>query len=75
MTGALKGKTVAEAEQVFRRFHAMVAEGDRTAADELGKLAVLQGVCEFPTRVKCASLVWHALRSALAGGGEAVTTE
>ncbi len=74
MTGALKGKTVAEAETLFQRFHAMVAEGDKSAADALGKLAVLQGVCEFPTRVKCASLVWHTLRSALAGG-QAVTTE
>ncbi len=75
MTGALKGKTVAEAEEIFRSFHAMVAEGDRARATELGKLAVLQGVCEFPTRVKCASLVWHTLHSALEGGRKPVTTE
>ncbi len=75
MTSALKGKTVAEAERLFDRFHAMVAEGDPTAARDLGKLAVLQGVCEFPTRVKCASLVWHTLRSALRGEPKAVTTE
>ncbi len=75
MTSALKGKTVAEAEETFRRFQAMVVEGDRAMAGELGKLAVLQGVCAFPTRVKCASLVWHALHSALGHGAGKVTTE
>jgi len=67
MTSALKGKTVAEAEDTFRRFHAMVVEGDRGQAEGLGKLAALKGVCDFPTRVKCASLVWHTLYDALAG--------
>ncbi len=75
MTGALKGKTVADAEDTFRRFHAMVAEGDRSKAEGLGKLAALQGVCQFPTRVKCASLAWHALDAALHGDKRRVTTE
>jgi nitrogen fixation NifU-like protein len=75
MTSALKGKTVAEAEETFRRFHAMVVEGDKTKAQGLGKLAVLQGVCDFPTRVKCASLVWHALDSAIHGEQKPVSTE
>lgn len=75
MTSALKGKTVAEAQEVFRRFQAMVVEGDRSQAKELGKLATLQGVCAFPTRVKCASLIWHTLHSALASRAEPVTTE
>lgn len=75
MTTTLKGRTVAEAEDTFRRFHAMVVQGDRDQAQGLGKLAVLMGVCDFPTRVKCASLVWHTLRSALAGEAKTVTTE
>ncbi len=75
MTGALKGKTVAEAEDTFRRFQAMLVEGDRGQAASLGKLAVLKGVCDFPTRVKCASLVWHTLHNALAGEARRASTE
>ena len=75
MTGALKGKTVAEAEDTFRRFQAMVVQGDRAQAAGLGKLAVLKGVCDFPTRVKCASLVWHTLHNALAGQRSPASTE
>lgn len=76
MTTALKGKTVAEAEALFQQFHHLVTEGlgDRDPA-ELGKLAVFSGVCEFPVRVKCASLPWHTLRAAMQGSGEPVTTE
>jgi len=75
MTSALRGKTIAEAEDLFQRFHKMVVDGDRSQAENLGKLAVLKGVCDFPTRVKCASLVWHTLHSALQGEHKAVTTE
>ncbi|HZY04504.1 MAG TPA: SUF system NifU family Fe-S cluster assembly protein [Anaeromyxobacteraceae bacterium] len=75
MTSALKGKTVAEAEDTFRRFQAMVVEGDPAQASTLGKLAVLKGVCDFPTRVKCASLVWHTLHNALAGEQRPASTE
>jgi nitrogen fixation NifU-like protein len=75
MTGALKGKTVAEAEDTFHRFQAMVVGGDGRQAEGLGKLAVLKGVCEFPTRVKCASLAWHTLHNALAGEGRPASTE
>jgi nitrogen fixation protein NifU and related proteins len=75
MTSALKGKTVAEARETFHRFQAMVVEGDRSQAGQLGKLATLQGVCAFPTRVKCASLVWHTLHSALEKGAQPVATE
>jgi nitrogen fixation NifU-like protein len=53
----------------------MVVEGDAAQADGLGKLAVLKGVAEFPTRVKCASLAWHALHSALHGDQKPATTE
>jgi nitrogen fixation NifU-like protein len=66
MTQAIKGKSRAEAEAIFERFHAMVTGRDRTQADEqLGKLKVFAGVARFPTRVKCASLAWHAMKEAL----------
>jgi nitrogen fixation NifU-like protein len=75
MSAALKGRTAAEAEDLFERFHKMVVEGDASQADGLGKLAVLKGVADFPTRVKCASLAWHAMHSALRGDHQPVTTE
>jgi nitrogen fixation NifU-like protein len=78
MTGILKGKTKAEAEVLFDRFHAMVTQGPgggELDLEALGKLAVFSGVWEFPTRVKCASLAWHTLHSALRGEGEPVSTE
>jgi nitrogen fixation NifU-like protein len=73
MTADLKGKTVAEAEQVFERFRAMLTQdGSET---ELGKLGVFAGVREFPSRIKCATLAWHTVHAALAGTAEPVTTE
>ena len=77
MTSSLKGKTKAEAEVLFDRVHKMLTgELDPTAGlNELGKLRVLSGVCEFPTRVKCASLAWHTLHAALKGDEAAVSTE
>ncbi|OFX21739.1 MAG: SUF system NifU family Fe-S cluster assembly protein [Anaeromyxobacter sp. RBG_16_69_14] len=76
MTSAVKGKTVAEAEELFGRFHTLVTEGpEKVRLSELGKLAALSGVCEFPTRVKCASLVWHTMKNALEHQREVVTTE
>ena len=76
MTGVVKGKTRAEIDALFERFHRLVTEGPRAGdEDSLGKLAVFGGVHDYPTRVKCASLAWHALRAALAGNGEPVSTE
>jgi nitrogen fixation protein NifU and related proteins len=75
MSAALKGKSAAEADDLFQRFHRMVVEGDASQAGGLGKLAVLKGVAEFPTRVKCASLAWHALHAALHGEKKPATTE
>ena len=79
MTEALKGKTRAEVDALFERFHALVTappdSGEQNAAPELGKLAVFAGVCEFPARVKCASLAWHTLKAALGGDQQTVKTE
>jgi nitrogen fixation NifU-like protein len=77
LTEAVKGKTTAEAHELFARFHRAVTAppGDDDAAAGLGKLAALAGVREFPTRVKCASLAWHTLEAALAGASEPVSTE
>ena len=76
MTAALKGKTQAEAEALFEKFHQMVTGTKGAATDaSLGKLAVFSGVCEFPVRVKCASLAWHTLKAALAQKTAVATTE
>jgi nitrogen fixation NifU-like protein len=76
MTTTLKGKTKAEAEELFRKFHDMVTGGANEADPmELGKLAVFCGVSEFPVRVKCASLPWHTMRAALEGTDAPVSTE
>jgi len=76
MTTVVKGKTIAEAGKVFESFHRMVTGQGGPADDLPAKLAVFAGVREFPVRVKCASLAWHALRTALAqGDGAKVSTE
>ena len=75
MTEAVKGKTTAEAEALFARFHDLLTGPPDVPADtkSFGKLAVFSGVREFPVRVKCATLAWHTLHSAIAGGGAAST--
>ncbi len=77
MTSMLKGKTKEEAEKLFNKFHDLVTGklGNDLDTDELGKLAVFAGVQEFPIRVKCASLAWHTLMSALEDKEKKVTTE
>lgn len=79
MTEVLKGKTRADVEALFERFHDLIT-GDPSkprpaSAEALGKLAVFSGVCEFPVRVKCAALPWHTLKAALSGESEPVKTE
>ncbi len=68
MTGAVKGKSRADVERLFDRFHQLVT-GTLPAdqSETLGKLAVFSGVSEYPIRVKCASLSWHTLKAALEG--------
>ena len=75
MTEALKGKTIAEARELFEQFHAMVTSSPDMAVPDLGKLSVLSGVREYPTRVKCASLAWHTMKAAVSGAEGPVSTE
>ena len=77
MTEFAKDKTRSEIEKGFELFHHLVTappDADVEAPD-LGKLAVFSGVREFPVRVKCATLAWHTLRSALEGRDEPARTE
>ena len=76
MSSTVKGKSKDEAEQLFETFHRLVT-GDTSglSAADLGRLAAFSGVSEFPARVKCATLAWHTLKSALEGAGEKVSTE
>lgn len=75
MTNSLKGKTIEEAEELFQRVHNMLTGKTECPPRDgnLGKLQVLAGVCEFPVRVKCATLAWHAFNAALAEKQEAST--
>ncbi len=75
MTSAVKGKTRAEALELFRRFHDLVTGEAAAAPETLGKLAVFKGVVEFPVRVKCASLSWHTLKAALESPDTTISTE
>ena len=89
MADTLRGRSVGEVCALFDRFHALVTAdrshaagaGEATAGSELGKLAdselgklaVFSGICEFPMRVKCASLPWHTMKAALEGAAKAST--
>lgn len=80
MTESLKGKSEAEADALFQEFHELLTgQGDAARLPSLGKLEVLGGVREYPSRVKCATLAWHAVHAALKASeqhaGEPVTTE
>lgn len=75
MTEALKGKSLDEAEAIYQQVH-KVMTGEETDDDLLGKLEVLSGVQEFPARVKCATLSWHTMHSAMDSDHEiSITTE
>jgi nitrogen fixation protein NifU and related proteins len=77
MTDSLKGKTKSEAEVLFEKVHKMLTGemNTKVGLNELGELIALSGVCNFPNRVKCASLAWHTLHAALKGDETAVSTE
>jgi nitrogen fixation NifU-like protein len=74
MTEAVKGKTIVEAEAIFREFQQMVTSPqDQEEHEELGSLVALAGVREYPVRIKCATLPWHTLHAALVGTKRAST--
>jgi nitrogen fixation protein NifU and related proteins len=76
MTTAVKGKTRSEAEELFQRFHRLITGTlEPSETPSLGKLAAFGGVSQFPIRIKCASLSWHALRAALDQPDAVVSTE
>jgi len=76
MTEIVKGKTEAEAEELFTKFHEMtIGKEEHINLEALGKLAVLAGVREYPARVKCATLAWHTLDAALKNEANAISTE
>jgi len=75
MTEAVKGKDKAAIGALFEKVHALLTQQDVVPGTELGKLAALSGVREFPARVKCASLCWHTLNAALERGTATVSTE
>lgn len=76
MTEIVKGKTEQEAEELFRLFHKMTTgEEGEVDLEAVGKLAVLAGVREYPSRVKCATLAWHTLDAALKNQEKSISTE
>jgi nitrogen fixation NifU-like protein len=75
MTESVKGKTLEEVHHLAGRFHELVTGAPGEAGHELGKLSVFAGVRQFPARVKCATLAWHTLRSAVDASDEVVSTE
>jgi nitrogen fixation NifU-like protein len=77
MSTVLKGKTRAEAEEWFEKFHHLVRGEMKSekSIEELGKLAAFSGVSEFPARVKCAILPWHTMKNAIEKKKETVSTE
>jgi len=75
MTEAVKGKDKAAIHTLFDKVHALLTNQEASAPPELGKLAALSGVREFPARVKCASLCWHTLNAALDQSGATISTE
>ena len=77
MTDSVKGGGVADADELFRKFQTLLTAGPASTPDltDIGKLEVLAGVRDYPSRIKCATLAWHALQAAIHGAGRSVTSE
>jgi len=77
MTVELKGKTISDAQSIFDAFRLMITgkDLDDDSLDLLGDVEVLGGITKYPARIKCASLAWHTVNSALTGDSDVVTTE
>jgi nitrogen fixation NifU-like protein len=74
MAEALRGKTTQEALEMVQRFQSMM-KGEAEFPRELRKLNVMQGVAQFPVRIKCATLTWHTLKAAIERTAEAPVPE
>jgi nitrogen fixation protein NifU and related proteins len=75
MTDCVKGKTVAEVDALFQRFHRLLTSPPGAPVEDLGALSTLAGVRQFPVRVKCATLPWRTLQAAAGAHDEVVSTE
>jgi len=75
MSSSVKGKSTADAHELFDKFHKLVTGEGGLDGEEEGRFAAFSGVSEFPARVKCATLAWHTLNTALKGDEQVVTTE
>lgn len=75
MTEAVRGKTLGETEVYFKNFQAMFTDPTREPDLQMGKLSVFASLRAYPTRVKCATLSWHALRAAIENAHTPATTE
>jgi len=75
MTDALIGKNLEEAQEIYKKFHDMLTLEENTNSAGLEKLAIFESVKQFPVRVKCATLAWHAFDSALKGQKETSTEQ
>ena len=74
MTEMVKGKSIDHAKELFEKFTSLVT-GDTDPPGELADLETLSGVKDFPTRVKCATLSWHAMLAALDNSDKEIKTE
>jgi nitrogen fixation NifU-like protein len=76
MTECIKSKTLDEFRDIFSNFHELITgDKDRVDSDKLGKLMVLEGVAQYPSRVKCATLAWHTAKACIENEAEIVSTE
>ena len=77
MTDSVKGMTLEKVDGVFNAFRGMITRrpGDEYDSEILGDLEILQGVSQYPARIKCATLSWHTLHAALTQSGDTITTE
>ena len=75
MTERIKGASITESMTLYDQVHDMLTIDQAEPSEGMEKLAALSGVREYPSRVKCASLAWHALKAALSGASEQVSTE
>ncbi len=75
LTEALQGKTIAQAQALFKKFHHMLTQDNDDLSIDMGKLAVFSGVKDYPARVKCATLAWHTFQAALENSHDTISTE